>query len=103
MRLFLLVLFMAEILLHAKQEQAIYSQKRITIMCAGIQGGKTTSGAVWMRRLTDHFDKVVWLNPEPERVWSGTQSIQQARQLVQERMYPLTIKGIEEGMKYLSK
>lgn len=60
-------------------------------------------GAVWMRRLTDHFDKVVWLNPEPERVWSGTQSIQQARQLVQERMYPLTIKGIEEGMKYLSK
>lgn len=41
---------MAEIYLHAKQEQAIYSPKRVIIMCAGIQGGKTTSGSVWMRK-----------------------------------------------------
>lgn len=60
-------------------------------------------GAVWMQRLTHHFQKLIWLNPEPQRAWNGTQSIQQARQLVGERMYPLTIKGIEEGMKYLSK
>lgn len=60
-------------------------------------------GAVWMQRLTQHFQKLVWLNPEPQRAWSGTQSILQARQLVGDRMYPLTIKGIEEGMKYLSK
>jgi len=60
-------------------------------------------GAVWMKRLTDHFQKVIWLNPEPQRAWNGTQSIVQARQLMDQRMYPLTIKGIEEGMKYLSK
>ncbi|MDP2228994.1 MAG: VWA domain-containing protein [Moraxellaceae bacterium] len=60
-------------------------------------------GAIWMRRLTDHFKKVVWLNPEPERAWNGTQSIVQARQLVANQMYPLTIKGIEEAMRYLSK
>lgn len=60
-------------------------------------------GAVWMQRLTQHFQKLVWLNPEPQRAWSGTQSILQARQLVGDRMYPLTIKGIEDGMKYLSK
>ena len=60
-------------------------------------------GAVWMKRLTDHFEKVVWLNPEPERVWSGTTSIVHVRQLVENRMYPLTIKGIEEGMRYLSR
>lgn len=60
-------------------------------------------GAVWMQRLTQHFQKLIWLNPEPQRAWSGTQSILQARQLVGDRMYPLTIKGIEEGMKYLSK
>lgn len=41
---------MPEIYLHAKQEQAIYSPKRVIIMCAGIQGGKTTSGSVWMRK-----------------------------------------------------
>lgn len=60
-------------------------------------------GAVWMQRLTQHFDKSLWLNPEPERVWSGTQSIAQVRQLVENRMYPLTIKGIEDGMRYLSR
>lgn len=49
-RLLLLLVFMAEISLHAKQEQAIYSPKRVIIMCAGIQGGKTTSGSVWMRK-----------------------------------------------------
>lgn len=60
-------------------------------------------GAVWMKRLTNHFQKVIWLNPEPERVWSGTQSIAMARDLVEQRMHPLTLKGIEAGMKYLSK
>jgi uncharacterized protein with von Willebrand factor type A (vWA) domain len=60
-------------------------------------------GAVWMRRVAAHFQKTVWLNPEPERVWSGTQSIVQVRQLVDNRMYPLTIKGIEDGMRYLSR
>jgi uncharacterized protein with von Willebrand factor type A (vWA) domain len=60
-------------------------------------------GAVWMRRLMDHFKKAVWLNPETERVWNGTQSIIQVRELVENHMYPLTIKGIEEGMRYLSR
>ncbi|MFP5431192.1 MAG: vWA domain-containing protein, partial [Gammaproteobacteria bacterium] len=42
-------------------------------------------GAVWMQRLTQHFQKLIWLNPEPQRAWSGTQSILQARQLVGDR------------------
>lgn len=60
-------------------------------------------GAVWMQRLSHHFEKVVWLNPEPERVWTGTPSILQVKQIVENRMYPLTIKGIEESMRYLSR
>lgn len=60
-------------------------------------------GAVWFRRLTNHFEKFIWLNPEAERVWNGTQSIAQIRQLADNHMYPLTIKGIEEGMRYLSR
>jgi uncharacterized protein with von Willebrand factor type A (vWA) domain len=60
-------------------------------------------GAIWMRRLTDHFQKLVWLNPEPQHIWSGTSSIVQVKQLVEERMYPLTIKGIEDSMRYLSR
>ncbi|MDF3031345.1 MAG: hypothetical protein K0R03_1903 [Moraxellaceae bacterium] len=60
-------------------------------------------GAVWMQRLTSHFQKVIWLNPEAQGGWSHTQSIVQVRQLMDNRMYPLTIKGIEEGMRYLSR
>lgn len=60
-------------------------------------------GAVWMQRLNHHFEKVVWLNPESEKSWNGTQSIVQVKQLMENRMYPLTIKGIEEGMRYLSR
>ncbi|MDI1301199.1 MAG: VWA domain-containing protein [bacterium] len=60
-------------------------------------------GAVWMQRLSGHFEKIIWLNPEPERVWGGTQSVVQVRQMLENRMYPLTIKGIEEGMRYLSR
>lgn len=60
-------------------------------------------GAVWMQRLNHHFEKSVWLNPESEKSWNGTQSVVQVRQLMENRMYPLTIKGIEEGMRYLSR
>jgi uncharacterized protein with von Willebrand factor type A (vWA) domain len=60
-------------------------------------------GAVWMQRLTQHFQKMIWLNPEAQGGWSHTQSIVQVRGLMDNRMYPLTIKGIEEGMRYLSR
>ncbi len=60
-------------------------------------------GAVWMQRITDHFGKVVWLNPEPQRSWDHATSNVWVRQLVNNRMYPLTLKGIEDAMKYLSR
>ncbi len=61
------------------------------------------AGAVWMQRLTQHFQKVVWLNPEPEKSWQMTQSVQIAKKLLEDRMYPLTLQGIEAATKYLSK
>ena len=60
-------------------------------------------GALWMQRLTNHFDKVVWLNPEAEKHWKMTQSTEMTLQLVDQRMHPLTLKGIEDAMRYLSK
>lgn len=47
---FIWIALMGDYTLHAKQMQAVYSPKRITIMCAGIQGGKTTAGGLWMKR-----------------------------------------------------
>ncbi|MFP5383833.1 MAG: vWA domain-containing protein [Gammaproteobacteria bacterium] len=60
-------------------------------------------GAVWMQRITDHFDKVVWLNPEARHTWDYTTSNVWVQQLVNNRMFPLTIKGIEDAMRVLSR
>jgi len=46
---------------------------------------------------------VVWINPEREGTWSNTSSTLLIKQVMTDRMYPLTIKGIEESMKYLAR
>lgn len=61
------------------------------------------SGAEWMERVTDSWEKVVWLNPVREDYWEHTPSIQRVRQLVDNRMFPLTLGGLEEGMALLTK
>ena len=61
------------------------------------------SGEIWMRRLREVYDKVMWINPVPEDEWQYTQSVSITHQLMEGHMYPLTLKGLEEGMSYLSK
>jgi len=61
------------------------------------------SGATWFQRITDHFRKVVWLNPLPESFWAQAGSMAMARQLVDNQMYPLTVEGLEGAMKQLTK
>ena len=60
------------------------------------------AGATWMKRLLDAYPKAIWLNPEPEQRWLHTASIQMLSQLMEQRMYPLTVSGIERGMRELS-
>ncbi|GAA5315266.1 MAG: VWA domain-containing protein [Candidatus Pelagadaptatus aseana] len=60
-------------------------------------------GQAWMKRLTDTYNKVIWLNPTPEKYWNHTQSIDITRQLIEDRMFPMTIEGLERGIKYLAK
>jgi hypothetical protein len=61
------------------------------------------SGATWFQRITDHFRKVVWLNPLPEAFWAQAGSMAMARQLVDNQMYSLTVEGLEGAMKQLTK
>jgi uncharacterized protein with von Willebrand factor type A (vWA) domain len=61
------------------------------------------AGAEWIQRLTNAFPKFAWINPEPQGVWQYRQSIAVMQQLVSHRMYPLTLKGLEESMRLLSK
>lgn len=61
------------------------------------------AGAEWLQRLTHAFPKFAWINPEPQGVWQYRQSIAIVQQLMGQRMYPLTLKGLEEAMRTLSK
>jgi len=61
------------------------------------------SGEVWFRRLQEVYDKVIWINPVPEEEWQYTQSVSITHKLLEGKMYPLTLKGLEEGMSYLSR
>jgi len=59
------------------------------------------AGAQWLQRLLDRFPKSVWLNPEPEGIWSYRQSIALLRDLMGERMYPITLAGLDRAMRAL--
>jgi hypothetical protein len=56
-----------------------------------------------MQRLLETYKKAVWLNPVPEQYWDYTPSIQIMRELVTQRMFPLTLGGLEAGMRELSR
>ena len=60
-------------------------------------------GLSWMRRLKEVYGKIIWINPVPAEAWHYTQSIEMTQQILNGHMYPLTVKGLEEGMGYLSK
>ena len=60
-------------------------------------------GAAWMGRFSEIYDKVIWLNPTPQETWEYSSSVTMTQELVGGNMYPLTIKGLEEGMSQLSK
>jgi len=61
------------------------------------------SGQVWLRRLLAIYAKAVWLNPVPERYWDGTLSIEMIRELMEGRMFPLTLEGIDRAMRRLTR
>jgi uncharacterized protein with von Willebrand factor type A (vWA) domain len=58
-------------------------------------------GAVWIKRLLNTYPKAIWLNPEPRERWDYTPSIKLTRELMDERMYPLTIAGLDQAIKAL--
>lgn len=60
-------------------------------------------GAAWMERFRGAYDKLVWLNPTPQETWEYSSSVTLTQDLVDGHMYPLTIRGLEEGMSELSK
>ncbi|OQW94025.1 MAG: VWA domain-containing protein [Beggiatoa sp. IS2] len=61
------------------------------------------TGQVWLQRLLSIYEKTIWLNPVAEHYWQHTQSIHIIKELMSQRMFPLTLEGLDRGMKYLNK
>ncbi|HET7844870.1 MAG TPA: VWA domain-containing protein [Xanthomonadales bacterium] len=61
------------------------------------------SGATWMKRLTELYTRAVWLNPVPEHTWGYTPSIGVLRELMGDRMYPMTIEGLGRAIERLKR
>jgi len=75
------------------------------IMMAGgsVEHWNEEPGVNWMRRVLDTWHNAIWLNPVPERHWDYTASIGMVREIMGERMYPLTLEGLERGIKALER
>ena len=82
---------------------ATMSPGEITQPGGSVEYFNKEAGAVWMRRLLDTYPSTVWLNPEPERYWEYRHSISIMNEILGERMYPLSISGLERAMRQLSK
>ena len=59
------------------------------------------AGQVWLQRAREKWPSHLWINPLPEKYWQYTQSVQMIRQIFEDRMVPMTLQGIEAGMKEL--
>ena len=60
-------------------------------------------GQVWMQRMLDQYKHSIWLNPVPERHWEYTPSLQMLQQIMSNRMFPLTLDGLDRGMRELNR
>ncbi len=82
---------------------AAMSPYEITHAGGSVEYNNAEAGAVWLRRMLDTWPAAAWLNPEPEGVWQYRPSTQIIRDIVHERMYPLTLAGLARAMMALSK
>ena len=60
------------------------------------------SGAEWMKRVISTYQRSIWLNPQPKDVWDYYESIRVMNELMEGRMFPMTIEGLDAGMRELS-
>ena len=75
----------------------------ITHAGGSVEHWNEEAGAIWMSRFKGWYDKIVWINPTPQETWEYSTSVAMTQELVEGRMFPLTIRGLEEGMNLLSK
>ncbi len=82
---------------------ASMSPYEIAVAGGSVEHMNQEAGQVWLKRVLDNWNKTVWLNPTPEKYWGYTHSIGMIHKLVDGRMFPLTLEGLDAAMKELIK
>lgn len=80
---------------------AAMSPYEIAIPGGAVEHMNDEAGSVWLERIMNIYENVVWLNPVHPEHWGWTQSTQMIQSLVDQEMYPLTLQGIERAMQSL--
>jgi len=75
----------------------------ITYPGGSVEHWNEEPGSVWMQRLLNHFNNAVWLNPQAENYWPYYSSIKIIREIMEDRMYGLTLEGLTAAIKGLSR
>ena len=82
---------------------ATMSPYEITYAGGSVEHWNEEPGAIWLERVTQIYESAVWLNPVAERHWEYTPSLQIIKQVMGERMFPLTLEGLDRAMRELSR
>jgi uncharacterized protein with von Willebrand factor type A (vWA) domain len=82
---------------------AAMSPYEITHPGGSVEHFNEESGASWMQRVANTYPATVWLNPTPEAHWGYSQSTKIIRELMNDRMYPLTLDGLDDAMRELTR
>jgi len=82
---------------------ATMSPYEITYPGGSVEHSNPEPGALWLERALNVYSQAIWLNPQPEAVWNYHESIAITRELMGDRMFPLTLDGLERGMRLLSR
>ena len=75
----------------------------ITYPGGSVEHWNEEPGNVWLGRLLNHFNNAVWLNPQPEKHWPYYSSIQIMKEILNDKMYALTLEGLTQAIKELSR
>jgi len=82
---------------------ASMSPYEITVPGGSVEYFNEEPGAIWLQRIVDTYESVVWLNPTKRGSWDYAPSIGMVQQLLQDRMYPLTLDGVDKAMAELKR
>ena len=82
---------------------ATMSPYEVTMPGGSVEHWNEEAGAVWLKRAVDHWERSIWLNPVAERYWEYTASVKLIGEVMEQRMFPLTLDGLDRAMRTLSR